>query len=81
MYHIDELIAHPQLVARGFLMAVERPGVGALRLPGLPMQLSKTPWRVRLPAPLLGEHNVQVYCDELGYERSDVTIWRQQGVV
>ena len=81
VYHIDELIAHPQLVARGFLMAVERPGIGALRLPGLPMQLSKTPWRVRLPAPLLGEHNVQVYCDELGYERSDVTIWRQQGVV
>jgi crotonobetainyl-CoA:carnitine CoA-transferase CaiB-like acyl-CoA transferase len=81
VYHIDELIAHPQLVARGFLMAVERPGVGALQLPGLPMQLSKTPWRVRLPAPLLGEHNVEVYCDELGYERSDVTIWRQQGVV
>lgn len=46
VYHLDELIAHPQLAARGFLMAVERPGISALRLPGLPMQLSKTPWRV-----------------------------------
>ncbi len=81
VYHIDELIAHPQLAARGFLMAVERPGVGAVRLPGLPMQLAKTPWRVRLPAPLLGEHNVQLYCDELGYDRSELTAWRQSGVV
>ncbi|WP_089945878.1 CaiB/BaiF CoA transferase family protein [Candidatus Entotheonella palauensis] len=80
VYHIDELIAHPQLAARGFLMAVERPEISALRLPGLPMQLSKTPWRVRLPAPLLGEHNVQLYCDELGYDRSELTAWRQSGV-
>ena len=80
VYHLDELVAHPQLAARGFLMAVERPGIDALRLPGLPMQLSKTPWRVRLPAPFLGEHNVQVYCDELGYEQSELTAWQQNGV-
>ena len=81
VYHIDELIAHPQLAERGFFMAVERPGVEALRLPGLPMQFSKTSWRVRLPAPLLGEHNEQVYGEELGYELSELTAWRQQGVI
>ncbi len=81
VYHLDELIAHPQLAARGFLMPVERPGVSELRLPGLPMQLSKTPWRVRLPAPLLGEHNLQLYCDELDYDPSEVTAWRQSGVI
>ena len=81
VYHIEELIAHPQLAERGFFMAVERPGVEALRLPGLPMQLSKTPWRVRLPAPLLGEHNEQVYGEELGYAPSDLAAWRQRGVI
>lgn len=79
VYRIDELIAHPQLAARGFMMAVERPGMSALQLPGLPMQLSKTPWRVRLPAPWLGEHNMQLYCDELGYDRAELTAWRQSG--
>jgi len=58
-----------------------RPGVSELQLPGLPMQLSKTPWRVRLPAPLLGEHNLQLYGDELGYEWSEVAAWRQSGVI
>lgn len=81
VYHLNELLDHPQLVSRGFLMGVDQPGLGALRLPGLPMQFSKTPWRVRLPAPLLGEHNAQIYCDELGRDRSALASLRQSGVV
>lgn len=81
VYRLDELIKHPQLVARGFLMAVEQPGIGALALPGLPMHLSQTPWRVRLPAPLLGEHNEDVYCHELGYSKRDLQALYHSGVM
>jgi crotonobetainyl-CoA:carnitine CoA-transferase CaiB-like acyl-CoA transferase len=81
VYTIAELVEHPQLVARGFIMAIEQPGVGTLRLPGLPMQLSKTPWRVRRPAPLLGEHNEQIYCQELGYATSDLSAFCRTGVI
>jgi crotonobetainyl-CoA:carnitine CoA-transferase CaiB-like acyl-CoA transferase len=81
VYRIDELIAHPQLIARGFFMAVDQPGIGRLQLPGLPMQFSKTPWRVRLPAPLRGEHNIQVYCDKLGYTPQHLAAWRQNGII
>lgn len=81
VYTIAELVEHPQLVARGFIMAVEQPGLGLLRLPGLPMQLSKTPWRVRQPAPLLGEHNAQVYCQELGYPPHTLAALRRTGVI
>jgi crotonobetainyl-CoA:carnitine CoA-transferase CaiB-like acyl-CoA transferase len=81
VYTIAELVEHPQLVARGFMMAVEQPGIGMLQLPGLPMHLSKTPWRVRYPAPLLGEHNAPVYCQELGYAQSDLLALRHAGVI
>jgi crotonobetainyl-CoA:carnitine CoA-transferase CaiB-like acyl-CoA transferase len=81
VYTIAELVEHPQLVARGFMMAVEQPGVGTLRLPGLPMHLSQTPWRIRRPAPLLGEHNVQIYCQELGYAQSDLPALYRAGVI
>ena len=81
VYHVHELIEHPQLVDRGFLMAVEQPGLGSLQLPGLPMQLSKTPWRVRIPAPLHGEHNAQIYGDELGYGQSELMDWHRTGVI
>jgi crotonobetainyl-CoA:carnitine CoA-transferase CaiB-like acyl-CoA transferase len=81
VYNIAELIDHPQLVARGFIMAVEQPGVGTLRLPGLPMHLSKTPWHVRHPAPLLGEHNARIYGQELGYAPQALSALRRTGVI
>jgi len=81
VYHLDELLEHPQLVSRGFLMAVDQPGLGALQLPGLPMHFSKTPWRVRLPAPWHGEHNTQIYGEELGHEPGELAAWRQRGVI
>ncbi|HEY7493766.1 MAG TPA: CoA transferase [Candidatus Tectomicrobia bacterium] len=81
VYTIAELVDHPQLVARGFIMAVEQPGLGTLRLPGLPMHLSQTPWRMRRPAPLLGEHNAQIYCQELGYPQSVLSTLRHAGVI
>jgi crotonobetainyl-CoA:carnitine CoA-transferase CaiB-like acyl-CoA transferase len=81
VYTLDELLEHPQLVARGFLMAVEQPGVGLLKLPGLPMHLSKTPWRVRRPAPLLGEHNEQIYGQELRHPASALAALHRTGVI
>jgi crotonobetainyl-CoA:carnitine CoA-transferase CaiB-like acyl-CoA transferase len=81
VYTLDELLEHPQLVARGFLMAVEQPGVGLLKLPGLPMHLSKTPWRVRRPAPLLGEHNEQIYGQELRHPVSALAALHRTGVI
>lgn len=37
----------PQLACRGYFQAVEHPGLGTVRLPGLPYRLSATPARLR----------------------------------
>jgi CoA:oxalate CoA-transferase len=81
VYTIAELVEHPQLVARGFIMAVEHPEVDTVRLPGLPMRFSQTPWRIRRPAPLLGEHNERIYRQELGYQASDMASLRRIGII
>jgi crotonobetainyl-CoA:carnitine CoA-transferase CaiB-like acyl-CoA transferase len=81
VYTIAELVDHPQLIARGFMLAVEQPELGVLRMPGLPMQFSKTPWRVRRPAPLLGEHNEQILCRELNYAQHDLAALHHAGVI
>ncbi|HET8579176.1 MAG TPA: CoA transferase, partial [Methylomirabilota bacterium] len=55
-----EVMACPQLSARDFWVSVERAEVGRLRYPGAPWRFSATPWRIRRPAPLLGEHRAEV---------------------
>ena len=81
VYTIAEIIDHPQFIARGFMMTVEQPQVGMLQLPGLPMHLSKTSWRIRRPAPLLGEHNAHIYGQELGHPPHDMSLLRRTGVI
>ncbi|WP_166139758.1 CaiB/BaiF CoA-transferase family protein [Nocardioides ochotonae] len=57
---------HPQLAGRGTYTVVEHPYAGEVPLPGLPYQRVGTPsWITRRP-PLLGEHNEEILCGELG---------------
>lgn len=60
---------------------VEHPEMGEQTFPVRPAQLSGTPMQVSRPAPRLGEHNMDVYCGELGYSRSELARLGRMGVV
>ena len=77
----QEVVDCPQLKSRGFFVEVERGASGRLKHPGAPYHLEKTPWQARRPAPHLGEHNREVFCDILGLSRQELVRLRQQGVI
>jgi len=52
--------------AREMVVEVDHPTAGRSRTLGIPVKLSDTPGRVRRPAPLLGEHNGEVFDEWLG---------------
>ncbi len=56
----------PHLAERDFFVEVDHPVVGAAQYPGSGPRLQGEPYRVRRAAPLLGEHNRQVYCGRQG---------------
>jgi len=66
--------------ARSFFQDVEQPAAGRLRQVGAPVRMSETPWRLA-HAPLLGEHNEEVYCGRLGLSRADLVRLRQAGII
>ncbi len=78
---MKELVNDEQLAVRDFFVEIAHPEAGTLKYPGAPYKLSATPWTVKRPAPLLGEHNEQVYCQVLGYTRQDLVKMRQAGVI
>ncbi|MXV80172.1 MAG: hypothetical protein F4X58_03900 [Chloroflexi bacterium] len=53
----------------------------ALRYPGPPYHLSETPASVRRPAPQIGEHNQEVWVDEVGIPAEDLIAFAGEGAV
>jgi crotonobetainyl-CoA:carnitine CoA-transferase CaiB-like acyl-CoA transferase len=66
---------------RNFFVELDQPGLGKLRLPGMPSQYSKSYWAIRRPAPYLGEHNEEVFCGDLGLSRERVAALHKAGVI
>jgi crotonobetainyl-CoA:carnitine CoA-transferase CaiB-like acyl-CoA transferase len=57
---VDQVFESPQVLHRDMLVGVEHPTAGKVPMAGVPVKFSLTPASVRLPPPLLGEHNRQV---------------------
>ena len=76
----EELLNDPHYKARGFWVEVDHPETGKLTYPGAPFKMSETPWRAGR-APLLGEHNEEIYCGHLHYTREVLVRLRGMGVI
>ncbi len=74
-----DLLAAPHLNARAFFGDIEHPAAGSMRYPGSPARMPATPPQVR-PAPLLGQHNAEVY-GELGVIPRDLVALSAAGVI
>lgn len=66
---IDKVVNDPQVLAREMIVEVEHPIAGHLKMPGVPVKMSTTPGSVDTPAPLLGQHTVQVLTEVLGWDK------------
>ena len=77
----EEARHSPQLAARDFFVEVEHPHYGGVTLPGDTYGFSETPWQKPRRAPLLGEHNAEIYGGELGYTREELSHLREAGVI
>ncbi len=78
---VKDLVNDEQLAFRNYWVDLEHPVAGKLKYPGAPYKLSGTPWKAERPAPLLGEHNEEIYCQMLGYSRQDLVRMRQGGII
>ena len=77
----QDLATCPQLEARGFYQEVEHPVIGKLKVPFRLWNMTEAAAQYRRPAPLLGQHNVEVYGQLLGYSAEEVAKLRDLGVI
>jgi crotonobetainyl-CoA:carnitine CoA-transferase CaiB-like acyl-CoA transferase len=78
---IKDVVGDEQLAFRKYWVELDHPEAGVLKYPGAPYKLSGTPWTINHVAPLLGQHNDNVFCEMLGYSRQDLVKMRQAGII
>ncbi len=80
----SDLLQHPQLEARGYFTSVSHPDLGVdIDYPGAFIKSGDgSPLAaLRRRPPRVGEHNREIYCDELGLSAADVESLRRGGAI
>ena len=75
-----DFMKDPHILARGFFSAVTHPVLGTFHQAGSPFVLDGQR-AVPSPAPLVGQHNEEVFCGELGLARGDLEKLAAGGVI
>lgn len=71
VYDIEQVYADPQVRARNMRVQLEHPAAGRVEHIGVPVKFSRTPARIRRPAPMLGEHTREVLTEN-GYTSAEI---------
>jgi len=79
---VEEIFEDPQLKARDFWQSVEHPELGtSFVYPDGFGKFSQAACKIWRRAPLIGEHNEEIYCEELGLNPSELAELKERGIV
>jgi crotonobetainyl-CoA:carnitine CoA-transferase CaiB-like acyl-CoA transferase len=76
-----QVLEDKQMAARQFFVDIESENTGKLTFPGVPYRFSEIQKEAPSPAPLLGQHNEDIYCGRLGYTKRDLNRLKEAGVI
>jgi crotonobetainyl-CoA:carnitine CoA-transferase CaiB-like acyl-CoA transferase len=77
----DRIEHDPDNAAWGMFPVAHHPEIGDVRVDGVPVHLSETDWHISRGAPLLGQHNREVFCDLVGLSDDEFTALHEGGVL
>ncbi|MBM3157111.1 MAG: CoA transferase [Chloroflexi bacterium] len=77
-----DVVENPQLVLRNYFTEVAHPELNdTLKYPGAPYRFAETPWKIKRRAPLIGEHNNEIYKKELGLTSAQIASFKKRKVI
>ncbi|MBV6823282.1 CaiB/BaiF CoA-transferase family protein [Pseudomonas sp. PD9R] len=77
---IAQAVAHPQILEREMIVETHHPVTGSARSIALPIRFSETPKQVNRPAPLHGEHTLEIL-HEYGFDAQRIAELRNEGAI
>jgi crotonobetainyl-CoA:carnitine CoA-transferase CaiB-like acyl-CoA transferase len=80
IYLLDQALADPQVIERGFIVELEHPVAGPVRSLGFPPHMRPGAITYRRPPPTLGQHTDDVL-RELDLTDEEIVALRRRGVI
>jgi crotonobetainyl-CoA:carnitine CoA-transferase CaiB-like acyl-CoA transferase len=65
---------------RNFFVEINHPRAGKVKYPRGSIRVDPEWWQEKMPAPLLGQHNMDIY-EALGYSTDDIMTWKEQKII
>lgn len=69
---VARVMKDPAVIARDMIVTTHHPKAGEVQMAGVPIKLSDTPGSVDAPAPMLGQHTVELLKEFLGYDDAKI---------
>lgn len=69
---VDKILDDPQIKQRQMIVEVEHPVAGKLKMPGVPVKLSRAQCDEFSPAPLLGQHTQELLQEMFGWDAATI---------
>ena len=80
---IKEVLEDPQLKFRGMIQELKHPlsGPTGVKAAGFPIKFVGLPAEYPGPAPMLGQHNEEIYMGLLGFSREEMEELKKEGLI
>jgi crotonobetainyl-CoA:carnitine CoA-transferase CaiB-like acyl-CoA transferase len=77
-----DMLEFEQLSSREYWTDIEHPELGtSITYPGAFLNFVGKPCKIERRAPLIGEHNQEIYCNELGLSTDELLVLKQSNIV
>jgi len=82
LYTVEDVVEDPHIAdARRMIREIEHPVAGRMKVIGSPINLSEMPAEVRSPAPLLGQHSVEILSSVLNYSADQIEALKKEKII
>lgn len=76
-----DLRTDPQVLANRYMIEADHEVLGKVKVRGSPIEMSKTPAKIKVEAPELGQHTEEILTETLGYTWEEVARLREQEII
>jgi formyl-CoA transferase len=80
IYSVDQTFADPQIKTLNMDPVVHHPEMGDVRIVGQAVKMARTPQRMRMPTPELGQHTDEILA-EYGYSKEQIAEFHKNKAV